>query len=111
MGKLQSVKGQDFRNLGSTLMTPPPSEAEAVAEAGDGAGPRSATIATIAEEVGVSVATVSKVLNGRSDVAQDTRIRVEASLERHRYRRRAKRQAPGAGQIELVFHQLGSPWA
>ncbi|WP_204032273.1 LacI family DNA-binding transcriptional regulator [Micromonospora qiuiae] len=70
----------------------------------------SATIATIAREVGVSSATVSKVLNGRSDVAAGTRARVEASLERHRYRRRARRAA-GVGQIDLVFHEFGSDWA
>ncbi|MEV6814110.1 substrate-binding domain-containing protein [Micromonospora sp. NPDC051296] len=70
----------------------------------------SATIATIAQEVGVSSATVSKVLNGRSDVAAGTRARVEASLERHRYRRRARRTT-GEGQIDLVFHEFGSDWA
>jgi DNA-binding LacI/PurR family transcriptional regulator len=75
------------------------------------AGPRPATIATIADEVGVSVATVSKVLNGRADVAADTRTRVEASLERHRYRRRGKRHPARTSQIELVFHELGSAWA
>ncbi|MBX7267336.1 LacI family DNA-binding transcriptional regulator [Micromonospora sp. Llam7] len=68
------------------------------------------TIATIAQEVGVSTATVSKVLNGRSDVAAGTRARVEASLERHRYRRRARR-ASAEGQIDLVFHEFGSDWA
>jgi DNA-binding LacI/PurR family transcriptional regulator len=71
----------------------------------------SATIATIAHEVGVSTATVSKVLNGRYDVAAETRARVEASLERHRYRRRNKRQPSGAGQVDLVFHELDSAWA
>lgn len=75
------------------------------------AGPGPATIATIADEVGVSVTTVSKVLNGRSDVSSDTRARVEASLERHRYRRRSKRQSAGAGQIDLVFHEFDSAWA
>ncbi len=70
-----------------------------------------ATIATIADEVGVSVATVSKVLNGRSDVAPETRARIEASLERHRYRRRVKRPSTGAAQVNLVFHQLASIWA
>jgi DNA-binding LacI/PurR family transcriptional regulator len=69
------------------------------------------TIATIAGEVGVSVATVSKVLNGRGDVAPDTRTRVEASLERNGYRRRTKRQPAAAGMIELVFHTLGASWA
>jgi DNA-binding LacI/PurR family transcriptional regulator len=75
------------------------------------AGPRSVTIATIADEVGVSVTTVSKVLNGRSDVAPETRARVEASLERHRYRRRAKRRATGTDQIDLVFHEFDAVWA
>lgn len=74
-------------------------------------GPGSATIATIAHEVGVSATTVSKVLNGRSDVAAATRARVEASLERHRYRRRTRRPATSAAQIELVFHQFDSAWA
>ncbi|WP_218577385.1 LacI family DNA-binding transcriptional regulator [Phytohabitans rumicis] len=72
---------------------------------------RTATIATIADEVGVSVTTVSKVLNGRADVAPETRARVEASLERHRYRRRGKRQPTGSGQIDLVFHEFDSGWA
>ncbi|MDG4832773.1 LacI family DNA-binding transcriptional regulator [Solwaraspora sp. WMMD1047] len=72
--------------------------------------PSSATIATIAGEVGVSVTTVSKVLNGRSDVAPGTRARVEASLERHRYRRRGRRAAPGGEQLDLVFHQFNSAW-
>ncbi|WP_117213217.1 LacI family DNA-binding transcriptional regulator [Allorhizocola rhizosphaerae] len=72
---------------------------------------RSATIATIAHEVGVSVTTVSKVLNGRSDVAPGTRARIEESLERHRYRRRSKRPVTGKGQIDLVFHEFNSAWA
>jgi LacI family transcriptional regulator len=69
------------------------------------------TIATIAGEVGVSITTVSKVLNGHSDVAPETRARVEASLERHRYRRRSRRQPTGTGQIDLVFHEFDSVWA
>jgi DNA-binding LacI/PurR family transcriptional regulator len=75
------------------------------------AEPASATIAMIAGEVGVSVATVSKVLNGRADVAPDTRARVEACLKRHRYRRRSRRRSVGSGQIDLVFHELDSAWA
>ena len=73
--------------------------------------PGSATIATIADEVGVSVTTVSKVLNGRADVAPETRARVEASLHRHQYRRRGRRQSTGTNQIDLVFHEYGSVWA
>ncbi|MEH1122966.1 LacI family DNA-binding transcriptional regulator [Micromonospora sp. CPCC 206061] len=71
----------------------------------------SATIATIADEVGVSVTTVSKVLNGHSDVAAATRARVEASLERHRYRRRVKRRPTGREQVDLVFHEFAAAWA
>ena len=56
------------------------------------------TIAAVAEEVGVSVATVSKVLNGRADVAAQTRAKVEESLERHSYRRRGKRKPPAPGR-------------
>ncbi|MDG4764137.1 LacI family DNA-binding transcriptional regulator [Solwaraspora sp. WMMD406] len=73
--------------------------------------PSPATIATIAGEVGVSITTVSKVLNGRSDVAPQTRARVEASLDRHQYRRRARRPPIRHDQIDLVFHELDSLWA
>lgn len=69
-----------------------------------------ATIASIAAETGVSVPTVSKVLNGRPDVAAETRSRVEAALERHHYRRRGVR-SPGNALVELVFHQLDSAWS
>ncbi|MER7250457.1 LacI family DNA-binding transcriptional regulator [Kribbella sp. NPDC000426] len=43
------------------------------------------TLATVAGSAGVSVATVSKVLNGRSDVSPGTRARVQEILERHGY--------------------------
>lgn len=71
---------------------------------------RATTIATIAEDVGLSVATVSKVLNGRSDVAAATRARVQASLDRHGYRPRARRRSTKP-QLDLVFHELDSGWA
>ncbi|MFG3557198.1 LacI family DNA-binding transcriptional regulator [Micromonospora sp. NPDC047557] len=72
--------------------------------------PASTTIATIAHDVGVSVATVSKVLNGHEDVAPGTRARVEESLDRHRYQRRARRSS-GTGRIDLVFHEFDTGWA
>ena len=43
-----------------------------------------ATIAAIAAEAGVSVPTVSKVLNGRRDVAPETRARIEETISRLR---------------------------
>jgi LacI family xylobiose transport system transcriptional regulator len=68
------------------------------------------TLASVAEQAGVSLSTVSKVLNGRSDVAEATRTRVEQLLDLHGYRRRAQ-GAPQAPLIELVFHELESVWA
>lgn len=71
-----------------------------------------ATIAVIAAEAGVSVPTVSKVLNGRPDVSERTRAIVEEVLARHQYRRRARGPAPtGPPLIDLCFHELGSVWA
>jgi LacI family transcriptional regulator len=69
------------------------------------------TITEIARAAGVSVPTVSRVVNGRSDVAPDTRARVEDLLRKHGYRRRP--QAPGdrAALVDLVFNDLDSPWA
>lgn len=43
------------------------------------------TLATVAATAGVSVATVSKVLNGRSDVSESTRARVQEILRDHEY--------------------------
>jgi LacI family xylobiose transport system transcriptional regulator len=73
-------------------------------------GVGSATLADIAREAGVSAPTVSKVLNGRADVAPATRERVEELLRRHGYRRRRTAAQP-APLIELVFHELESAWA
>ena len=67
------------------------------------------TLADIAAETGVSLATISKVLNGRTDVAATTRSRVEEELNRHGYQRRASAQ--GAPYVELVFHELESSWS
>ncbi|MEU0700651.1 LacI family DNA-binding transcriptional regulator [Streptomyces bacillaris] len=68
------------------------------------------TLAQVAEQAGVSISTVSKVLNGRQDVAAPTRVRVERLLDAHAYRRttRSAREAP---LIEIVFHELESIWA
>jgi LacI family transcriptional regulator len=48
------------------------------------------TLATVAATAGVSVATVSKVLNGRRDVAPATRARVQEILRTHDYGGRLK---------------------
>ncbi|MCO1594486.1 LacI family DNA-binding transcriptional regulator [Micromonospora sp. RHAY321] len=72
---------------------------------------RNVTIAMIARLAGVSVPTVSRVVNGRSDVAPQTRKRVEELLTRYGYRRRSPTRQTTAGLIDLVFNDLDSPWA
>jgi LacI family xylobiose transport system transcriptional regulator len=67
---------------------------------------REMTVTSIAELAGVSVPTVSKVLNGRTGVASATRQRVEALLREHSYRR-PDRIGPAAC-LEVVFLQLES---
>lgn len=67
-------------------------------------------IADIAQQTGVSVATVSKVINGRSDVAPATRARIEAAIQMHGYHRPA-RTSRAAPILELIFHELDSEWA
>ncbi|MCL3859519.1 LacI family DNA-binding transcriptional regulator [Actinotalea sp. K2] len=71
------------------------------------------TIAAIAADAGVSVPTVSKVLNGRPDVAPSTRALVEQTILRHGYRRRGGtgRSTSTPRLVELVFHEFGAPWA
>jgi LacI family transcriptional regulator, xylobiose transport system transcriptional regulator len=70
-----------------------------------------ATIATIAEEAGVSIPTVSRVLNGRADVAVSTRARVEALMGERGYRRRGGGGVALAPVLDLVFHELDGAWA
>jgi DNA-binding LacI/PurR family transcriptional regulator len=72
---------------------------------------RRVTIAEVALAAGVSVPTVSKVVNGRADVAPETRARVESLLREHGYRRRTATRRRRAELIDLVFNELESPWA
>jgi DNA-binding LacI/PurR family transcriptional regulator len=65
------------------------------------------TISFIAESAGVSVPTVSKVINGRSGVAADTRSRVEALISQYGYR---KSTVNRSNTMELVFEQLEHQW-
>ncbi|HLT11071.1 MAG TPA: LacI family DNA-binding transcriptional regulator [Micromonosporaceae bacterium] len=74
-------------------------------------GGRRVTITAIARAAGVSVPTVSRVVNGRSDVSPQTRERVEQLLRQHGYRGRAPRAKPSTGLLDLVFHDLTRPWA
>ncbi|MEH1129968.1 LacI family DNA-binding transcriptional regulator [Micromonospora sp. CPCC 206061] len=70
---------------------------------------RPLTIAAVAKAAGVSVPTVSRVLNGEADVSAATRERIEAVIRAGGYRRQERDYH--ASLIELVFHELIGPWA
>jgi DNA-binding LacI/PurR family transcriptional regulator len=70
---------------------------------------RPLTIAAVAKAAGVSVPTVSRVLNGEADVSAATRARIEAVIRAGGYRRQERDYH--ASLIELVFHELIGPWA
>ena len=73
------------------------------------------TLETVAAAAGVSLATVSKVLNHREDVGAATRLRVQQLLDQYDYvpPRRAglNRTPPGSRVIELVVTNPGSPYS
>jgi LacI family transcriptional regulator len=70
------------------------------------------TLAMVAKTSGVSLPTVSKVLNGRADVAHETRTRVEEALRKHNYVPPAARRASASTRtIELVFDDIISTYS
>jgi DNA-binding LacI/PurR family transcriptional regulator len=71
------------------------------------------TLAAVAREAGVSVPTASKVVNGRQDVAPQTRRRVNEALDRLGYVRRHRGDAATASPrlVDLVVHSLRSSWS
>ncbi|WP_151475901.1 LacI family DNA-binding transcriptional regulator [Streptomyces albicerus] len=71
------------------------------------------TLAAVAREAGVSVPTVSKVVNGRQDVAAETRRRVTAALDRLGYVRRHRVDDTMASPrlLDLVVYSLRSSWS
>jgi LacI family transcriptional regulator len=72
------------------------------------------TLETVAVAAGVSLATVSKVLNDREDVGAATRLRVQQLLDQYEYvsprRSTLSRNATGSQVIELVVTNPGSPY-
>ncbi|MEU7300037.1 LacI family DNA-binding transcriptional regulator [Streptomyces sp. NPDC007206] len=73
------------------------------------AGP---TLAVVAREAGVSVPTASKVVNGREDVAPETRRRVTEALDRLGYVRRPRfDMARTPSLVDVVVHSLESTWS
>ncbi|MEJ3745461.1 LacI family DNA-binding transcriptional regulator [Actinomycetes bacterium KLBMP 9797] len=70
---------------------------------------RGLTIGEIAKAAGVSVPTVSRVLNGEADVSDVTRARIEEIMRANGYRRQDR--SYHAQLVELVFHEIMGPWA
>jgi LacI family transcriptional regulator, xylobiose transport system transcriptional regulator len=58
----------------------------------------------------VSISTVSKVLNGRPGVSDETRARIETLLQEQGYNRRQSAQGP-APLIEVLVWEIDSTWA
>jgi LacI family xylobiose transport system transcriptional regulator len=80
------------------------------AESARGIPPSRATLAEVAALADVSISTVSKVLNGRSGVAEYTRARIEALLQDQQYNRRNPGPNP-APLIEVLCFEIDSSWA
>ena len=76
---------------------------------------RRPTLETVATAAGVSLATVSKVLNDRSDVSADTRARVQQLLVQYKYappgRAMVRPPLDGRRLIDLVFTAIDSPFS
>ncbi|MGW0711439.1 substrate-binding domain-containing protein [Streptomyces sp. NPDC002643] len=67
-------------------------------------------LTSIASEVGVSLATVSKVVHRRRDVSEATRTRIEALLAERGYVRAWEGDARRPRQILAVFRDLAGPY-
>ena len=67
------------------------------------------TLSDIARTAGVSVATASKVVNGKADVAAQTRERVERAMEQLGYFRTSQ-SATTAPFIDMAFRHLDNSW-
>jgi len=77
--------------------------------------PRSPTLAQIAALAGISVPTVSKVLNGGTDVSEATRRRVMASAQELGYRRKTRARLGDEGRIavpliDVVVKHVEGSW-
>jgi len=70
------------------------------------------TLASVARQAGVSAPTVSKVVNGREDVAPETRARILAALEQAGYQSPLQRRSPAetVTVVEVVIDVLDSAY-
>jgi LacI family transcriptional regulator len=68
------------------------------------------TMEAIAQAAGVSVPTVSRVVNGRSGVSPAIRERVEHLLQQHDYRARTSWKSPTGAMVHVVFPEIDCAW-
>lgn len=67
-----------------------------------GAGARRVTISDLSRELGITKGTVSRALNGYSDISDSTRLRVERAAERLGYRPLTQAQAIRTGRSQSI---------
>lgn len=68
-----------------------------------------ATLAELAKEAGVSISTVSRVLNQKSGVSDSARERVLSVVSGLTYTRRGLDTLPGSGVVGLLVPELSNP--
>ncbi|HBY2542150.1 TPA: LacI family DNA-binding transcriptional regulator [Klebsiella pneumoniae] len=67
------------------------------------------SLKAIAKQLGISVTTVSRALNGYDDVSQETRARVEAEAQRRGYRPNTYRPPSENGHHRCRWSRLPCP--
>lgn len=73
------------------------------------AGPSRTRLTDLADQAGVSIATVSRVLNGKPGVANDTRQSVLQALDMLGYERPERLRGRSVGLVGLVVPELTNP--
>ncbi|MVQ41598.1 LacI family DNA-binding transcriptional regulator [Microbacterium sp. MAH-37] len=71
---------------------------------------RRPSLADIAEQTGVSISTVSKVVNGKSDVSEATRRRVEQAIRNRQYVPPRDRRGDSRLSIAVLARSMTSPY-
>ena len=68
----------------------------------------SVTLRDVARKAGLSIATVSRVLNGHVQVSPEARARVEQAVQELGYEPAQRRKPTGSGTIAVVMPNLNS---
>jgi len=92
----KSVSERFIRALGRILFV------QTVTAATSTGGRNRVTIADVARDLGVTKSTVSRALNGYSDISEGTRLRVARAAERLGYRPLSHAQAIRTGQVRSL---------